>query len=322
MRIDESSAYVNSAFAGVIIEEYRGILFRVENVRRHVARRQMRYEDFPIGVRQRFATCPNFIEIDTNIRLYDLQREIGDNLKNWIASKGRKAYIRAFKDEYLDIIETAYNDPAEKADQIHKLLLEFSPADGLEELNLSQFPQDFMWLLPQMHPDTINALKTAEMINSALPDLPDSSAVVIEYCKAVEIELSEKLLKPARSHWAIVSAGISPTHPKELEKLKKFLSGNSPKPLELGTMGVMLEAASKHVNNPVSNSLLLALKDLPLSDESPLVLVRDIFYLTQNFRNLAAHKSILSKQQAMECRDFVIGTASKHGLLFKILKAV
>jgi hypothetical protein len=247
---------------------------------------------------------------------------LGKKLEAWLLDRGCQSYIRYFNGEALDIIETAYSDPVEKAEEIHKLVQEFISQSSISTFKITDLPNELLWLIHNMTPDALAALKTAEIIRLALPDLPDFSAVVIEYCKAVEIELNDKLLKPLRIERIGATSLVSslPPVPRELKRLKKFTFDPSPKPLELGTLAITIEASLVHKSHPLANSLLKHINELPLPS-SPSRLVDDLSFLTHNFRNPAAHKTILSSQQMENCRDFVIGTSTRPGLLFRILKA-
>jgi hypothetical protein len=322
---DRTRATVLASPARSIAEDSGMILFAVENMREACDGGYLSYECLPLAIRQRFEICPNYISIETHRKWYLAQKEIGQKLASWIANQGRETYIRSFEGEFIEIVETAYTEEAEVAEEIHRLVGEFFQRHQLPDLvSLSSFPDYFIWLLPQMHPDTVAALASAELIRSTIPSLPDCSAVVIEYCKAVEIELNEKILRPLRAHWSRRSISDDYRSPGELRRLHDYLFGASPRPLELGTLAVTLDATGhpRHDGNPVAVSLRTHLQELPFHDEIIPALPRDLLRLSRDFRNPAAHKARLSPEQLEDCRDFVVGTDSQPGLLTRILKAV
>lgn len=320
----DTSASIIAAPARVFLNEYNGILFKVVHLRRQCRSGEENYSDLPWALRQKFRDCPNYVEINTIFKLYRLQVEIGKDFLSWLNSRGRKAYARSFEGEFLDIIDTAYVDAESKAEEIHRIVSEFLTKQKLDDIALHAYPPEFFTLFPRMHPDTIKVLKTAQIIESALPNLPDCSAVIIEYCKAVEIELADKILKPLRQYWLSSSqchASVPPV-PRNLHRLGKYLFRTPPKPLELGTLAEQIESAIDCLSNPVASSLIEHIKALPFTNSSPMELVRDVLHLTRNFRNPAAHKSLLPRQLIDQCREFVIGTYVKPGLLFRIIEAV
>lgn len=320
--IGDLEASVIAAPVKWLLKEGHGFLFKVVNLRQKSADKIINYKDLPIALRQRFPVCPNYIEIETYKSEYISQKQVGYELEQYLLNKGFQTYIRSFEGEFIDIIETGYTTFAETSEEIHKLVQEFLTKNSAYIFDSTNFPDELLPLIHDMQPDAIAALKTAEMIRNFLPDLPDTSPIVIEYCKAVEIELNNKLLQPLKLHGigAISSASSLPMIPKELERLKKFTFSKSAKPLELGTLAITINAALKHDSHPLATNLLHNIKALPIPN-SPRKLIDDILFLTQNFRNPAAHKAILSSEQMEKCRDFVIGTSVKPGLLFRILKA-
>jgi len=321
LHISDESAYVIASPARSIQKEYNGILFKVVNLGLLCSNGEQSYRDLPIALHQRFRYCPNYIEIDSYIMLYHLQLEIGHDLESWLKSRGRNAYIREFDGEFIDILETAYDDPYEKSYELEKLINEFLGKNQIRDYKFKTYPKEFSMLLPRMHPHTITVLKTAEIIESTFSSLPDYSPIVIEYCKAIEIELADKVLEPLRSYWLSTRSSSSQPIPDELKNLKKYLFKASPKPLELGTLAKIIEAALSNNSNPIASSLIDQVNDLSKLNKSPKQLIEDILYLTRNFRNPAAHKSILSRKQLDECKKFVIGLDKKPGMLFRIVKA-
>jgi hypothetical protein len=314
-------ASVVTAPAGIIAEVYGSAVFRVEHMRREWAQGLLKHEELPLGVRQRFEICPNAVWVhNSHIGWYASQKEFGASLRDWLSARGREAYICTFEGEFLDIINTGYKDPAESAEEIHKLVKELFQKRKLPDLDMSSLPADFIWLMPQLHRDSLAALQTAELIRTSLPSLPDCSAVVIEYCKSVEIELEDKVLRPLRDYWLASSRPTGYSSPARLKRLGHYIFRGSPKPLELGTVAVTIEAAMACALDPVARSLLNQLRDLPFSNAPSQNLVKDLLHLTRMYRNPAAHKAILSSEHLQECRDFVIGTETAPGLLARIVR--
>lgn len=322
MKEHDYRSSVIAAPARWLLSEGRGFLYRAVNLRWQCIDNNASYRDFPIALRQRFSTIPNYIEIDTFREHYSAQVEEGTGLEKWLSGKGHRTYIRSFNGELVDIIEAAHPGPEEKADELHKLVQEFLEKNSIQTFDLSGMPEEFLLLLHRLHPDTITVLKTAELIRKALPDLPDCSAIVIEYCKAIEIELNYRLLEPLRRPvYATGNSSVIPqTTPAALSRLKQYVCNASPKQIELGTMAVTIGAALKYDSHPLAAGLLRNLRELPFSG-SPTKLIDGIKNLTQNHRNPAAHKTIISSMQMEQCRELVLGVGPDIGLLYRIVQS-
>ncbi len=322
LRAYDYQASVIAAPVKWLLKEGHGLLFKSVNLRRQCIEKGLSYKDFPIALRQRFSTHPNYIEIDSFRSQYDVQKSEGKELENWLSGYGFKAYIRSFNGEFIDVIETGYADADERAEEVHKLVQEFLEQKSIPTFDLSGFSDDMLWLVHNLHPDTLRVLVTAEQIRKALPDLPDCSAIVIEYCKAVEIELNHRLLVPLRSH--LNGAGSSNSAclsiPNELGRLKQYVYGASAKQIELGALANTIEAALRYDSHPLAAGLMQNIRALPLMG-SPKKLIDSVLNLTQNYRNPAAHKAILSSMQMERCRELVLGATTDIGLLFRIVQS-
>jgi hypothetical protein len=78
---DGYKASVIAAPVEIILKEGHGVLFSVVNLRRQCANGIVRYEELPIAIRQRFSTCPNYIEINTWFGYYNAQKDEGKKQK-------------------------------------------------------------------------------------------------------------------------------------------------------------------------------------------------------------------------------------------------
>jgi hypothetical protein len=106
-----------------------------------------------------------------------------------------------------------------------------------------------------------------------------------------------------------------------LRKLKSFVLSTQPKSIELGTLAMIINEALEPNNTADFRGKLLIrqIELLPFRRKAE-KLANDILFLTRNYRNKAAHKAILSYQDMVECRNFILGNNNNDGLLTKIVK--
>ena len=145
----------------------------------------------------------------------------------------------------------------------------------------------------------------------------DFSPVVIEYCKALECELYTKLFKKIRMHLRLYSNKSLEDILKEEEKNKKlksvclFFKGD--KELTLGEITFILTFINSKSER--SKSILLrVMKDfIETKTQNPnLFLSKDGFIsrikeIVDYYRNPAAHVKILNLDDALLCREKVLG---------------
>jgi hypothetical protein len=301
----------------ILAEDYGDILFKVEN---NVDKTLSEYNSLPINIRQRFSSYPNSIFIDCSRKIHPLVEDTAAKLVNHYVRHDCKAYIYSFNGQYLEIINSAYRNDDDKAGIIHDLISHYLFAEELPELDLKKFPTQFKWILPSMTSDALKTLKAAEILRSLDLELPDYSCIIIEYCKCVEIQIDQILLKPIRDQWR--NNQRPQVVPNGLRKFYSYVFSENPKSFELGSLADLLELCfynDTYNSDSLAISLQEAYSNLPFQQESRM-LVDDILYVTRNYRNPAAHKVILSKQDMDACRSFVIGTEDKDGLLGILLK--
>jgi hypothetical protein len=224
-------------------EDSDDTIFRVRHMRWAWRHQLLAGSSYPLYLQTHFDICPNYIEIETHRRWQGVQVKLGEELASWLTSHGQNTYTYTFNGELLDLLDSAYSDPAEKADELHALVEPLFGWNDLPALNLLTAHPDFIKIVPDLHPDSILALRTAEYLAHSSDLLPDCSAAVIEYCKAVEIELKEKLLQPLQARHVLPPTVVKPTAPKELDKLYNFVFSSRTRPLELGTLAVTVKNA-------------------------------------------------------------------------------
>ena len=301
-----------------IAEDSGEILFHVVHLRWAWGYGLMDSSALPIN-RLFFSECPNYLEINTHRKWYQLQEAVGKQFAEYCETNGYIAYIRTFEGELLDVIEGAYNDPDEKANAIHALVKNVFNWDKLPELEMSSIPLNFLIIIPHLQPDTLRALRTAEFLRSKASLLPDCSAIIIEYCKAVEIELKQKILSRLQDDWATNTIPSSKP-PGSLKRLYEFVIGKG-RPLELGTLVDNIQASLDPQNDSVD--IAISLREVLFKNQTWMSMdfINQIQNLTRTYRNPAAHTAIMSLSDIEQCRALVIGTNEREGLLTTITQA-
>lgn len=301
-----------------IAEDSGEVLFHVVHLRWAWGYGLMDSAALPIN-RRLFNECPNFLEINTHRKWYRMQEAIGQQFADYCRTNGYVAHIRTFEGELLDVVEGAYDNPDEKADAIHALVRSVFNWVELPELEIKSVPLNFLLIVPHLHTDTLRTLRTAEFLRSNALPLPDCSAIVIEYCKAVEIELKHKIMSHMQSEWATkTSHSIKP--PGTLKRLYEFVTGQG-RPLELGTLIDTIQACLDPRNDSVE--IAISLREALFKNQTWMStdFVNRLLNLTRNYRNPAAHTAIMLLRDVEQCRALVVGTNEHEGLLTTIAQA-
>ena len=88
----------------------------------------------------------------------------------------------------------------------------------------------------------------------------------------------------------------------------------------MGTFAFIIEKiVSENINDTLAGKITEIIEELPFRLELK-NLTTSIFYLTRNFRNKAAHKSILTLEDMNDCRDFILGDKNQMGFISKLVK--
>jgi hypothetical protein len=177
----------------------------------------------------------------------------------------------------------------------------------------------------RLSPEALRFVATAEYVAGRLEDDPqlEWSPAIIGLCKAVEVELIGRIVKPLAALASRENLSAD-RQDKDLGKVAAFCADPSRKPPELGSFAHFLQTAI-HSKQRRENSVLVRafLKLLATWPGSQWLLQPDglhaaLFLLTAKFRNPAAHTDELGRQDYAACREHVIGAA---GALWKLLIA-
>jgi len=160
--------------------------------------------------------------------------------------------------------------------------------------------------------------KTLEMVD----DL-DWSPATIGLCKAVELEVTERILQPLASTLNAESLEAC-VRDKDFGGVARFCASPDRKPPELGAFAHFLQTAIHSESRRETSPLLAAFFKLISAwpDSGWLVtasgLHGHLVTLTREFRNRAAHVDTLTRIDYSNCRDFVLGG---DGILWRLLAA-
>jgi hypothetical protein len=312
---ESDSATFLCVAARSLVDVSGSISVKSQNLKGKLSRQEISSADLPRRVIQKFKNLPNVLEVNIHRNWYPSQYVIVTRISEKLKSAGYDTYDGSFNGELLGAFDAIMSEE-ERVKLIDDLILEHFSRYELPSLDLSAYHEDFKFLISNLTPDGIKALKTAEMLKDLCDTLPDYSPIVIEYCKIVEIELYDKVLKILKKEPFPSEFNV----PKALKKLKSFISSPDKKSIELGTFANILISATSpdNMNNILATRLVNHVESLPFK-RSAKDLVKDLFDLTRNYRNKAAHKAILSHQDMIDCRKFVLGKGDQLGLLSRIV---
>lgn len=176
-----------------------------------------------------------------------------------------------------------------------------------------------------LSPEALRFIATAEHVAAQLQSSAqlEWSPAVIGLCKAVEVEVVSRILRPL----AALTAGedlIGDRNDKDMGRVAAFCADPKRKPPELGTFAHFLQTVI-HTQQRRGTSKLIA-GFLRLAAEwtgsnwllDPEGLHRMLTLLMTNFRNRAAHIDELNREDYVGCRELTIGL---QGVVWKLILA-
>lgn len=304
-------------FAKSLIDLSGSVMVVTENLKAKFSRGELKMTDLPLKARQRFENMPNILTIDLHRFYYKDQIHIVEDISNKLKKSGFKIYDDCFNGQLLSIYDNII-DEEEKIKAIQYLIYEYFETKNLPKIDLKNFSSDLALLVSNFNQDSLKALHTGEFLYNIENELYDYSPVVIEYCKIVEIEIFDKILQPLKQYFNSLPISHLPTS-NELKKLKGFINSKDGKSIELGTFANTLEILlNNNLNDNLSEKIKEKISNLPFQPSLKSI-IDDIYFLTRNFRNKAAHKAILTKQDMINCRKYIMGDINNIGLIGKLV---
>ena len=220
-------------------------------------------------------------------------------------------------------IKSGTKSEDEKATELAQLLLTLYSNDQVQEAErryrLAERRADIL------SRDAIRFIATAEFLSHALESASDLdwSPATIGLCKAVEIEVVERIMRPLAAQLRGANLDVD-RNDKDLARVARFLARPESQPPELGAFSHFLQTSlnseTRRTTSPSIQALYRLFSLLPNS--SWLTNIRGfhdaLVKLARDFRNRAAHLESLSDSDYRACREFVLG---REGLLWRIIFA-
>ena len=211
----------------------------------------------------------------------------------------------------------------EKAEALAEILLSLLTRDQEREAQrLFQTSEKRSIFLSEK---TTRFLATADYVARSLSHEAslDWSPAVIGLCKAVELELVERLIIPLNIMRGDPSLDKD-VKDKDIGRIAKFIRDGTGKPPELGTFAhflqTLINSKSRRTTSALMQAFLGQLRDWPganwILDLNGLY--ESLLLLTRKFRNRAAHVDDLEQQDFENCRALVIGD---QGLIWRLVQA-
>ena len=212
---------------------------------------------------------------------------------------------------------------AEKAEQLSELLLWLASEDdrrvALERSGISIARSE--WLSDR----ATQFLGTSEFVATQMAEASglEWSPPIIGLCKAVELEVTVRLIEPARGCASSVELTDDMGN-RDLGNVARYLSGRSTRPIELGAVAHFLTSVVKGKAQVVNSATVRLLKQsLANMVHDPWLLSsdgasHDIGNLASQYRNRAAHTATMTRGEYIACKELVAGD---HGLLWKLVAA-
>lgn len=176
-----------------------------------------------------------------------------------------------------------------------------------------------------LSPEALRFIATAEHVAGQLQSNAqlEWSPAVIGLCKAVEVEVVNRILRPLAARTAGEDLSVD-KNDRDMGRVATFCADPKRNPPELGSFAHFLQTVI-HSQHRRETSALIG-RFLCLAAEwtgsswllDPQGLHRALVLLTTNFRNRAAHIDELNREDYLGCREIAIGL---EGVVWRLLLA-
>ena len=212
---------------------------------------------------------------------------------------------------------------SERADALAEQLLAHASVD--EQRNAMELLRIRANGIDQLTGRSQRLLATSEYVASHLANATDLdwSAAIVGICKAVEVELVERLIEPLALECRDADLNED-IQDKDLGRVARFCAGRTGKPPELGVIRHFLQTARHSQSRQDTSTLLHALRRTLrrwpdsawlLEPDGALVILEQV---TVQHRNRAVHTDELEKSDFDACRRLVLG---EQGMLWALVRA-
>ena len=174
-----------------------------------------------------------------------------------------------------------------------------------------------------LSPESLRFIATAEHVAAQLElnAQLEWSPAVIGLCKAVEMEVASRILRPLAT-LAGAEDLTDDKSDKDIGRVAAFCANPVRKPPELGSFGYFLQTVIHSRQRRKTSKLVSCFMRLSATWTGstwllvPDGLYRDLTYLTEIYRNRAAHIDELARGDYVGCREFTIGS---QGVVWKLI---
>lgn len=212
----------------------------------------------------------------------------------------------------------------EKAEQIAVLLISLARVNGRRNAEYRLLASESR--AKYLSSESLRFLATSEFIASKLCSEPELewSPAVIGICKAVEIEVVNRLILPLAQRVAFEDLS-NDTKDKDVGRVAAFCVDPKRNPLELGAISHFLQTTI-HSQRRRESSILMGVFLQLASDWAgsqwilnPNGICQALSKLRIDFRNKSAHIDEMSEIHYRQCRELVMGV---DGVLWRLIQSV
>ena len=223
----------------------------------------------------------------------------------------------------LHDIRAGSADDSDRADALAEQLLALISVD--EQRNALALLRIRADGINELTERSLRLLATADFVASHLANATDLdwSAAVVGICKAVEVELVERLIEPLALECRATDLDAD-VQDDDLGRVARYCAGRTDKPPELGVIRHFLRTARHSRSRQGTSALMHALRRTVrrwpdsawlFEPEGALVVLGQ---LTAQYRNRAVHTDELQRSDFDACHDLVLG---EQGMLWALMRA-
>jgi hypothetical protein len=309
--------------ARMVANDYGDVVIGIRDGRWAEERGLLLHEDFPLSIQRGLAgSAGSLISFEPSPRYTPLG---SDAVQLCLASLNAgeaksRALQRIWQNDLIAVNRNALSPGAHGPIAAIKALTEaVTQGQHLPLLSTDEFRPQFAAITGSLHPRAQCCIRTAEMLKPLMVNGLDASPVIVQYTKAVEIQVQDMLLRPLDQYWSSRTPPGALRGHGRLQRLYDYLFRG--RRIELGTTAVAIKEALAPARDgePVADSVRKILSRFPRPIWARSELPDEVLTLTSTARNPAAHTEIFSSADLPRVRSLVLGDARQAGLLEKLM---